>query len=143
MGSESLQDVINEIEQADANEPRLANLRPRSPTAQRFRQSNTAATRIGNARRPQAAAAPSAAKSPAGTSGNGTLGGRSRREATEVSDPEPEQETLSGDGSAEYRAVSREIAVDDSQLVDWQATDGVGAPAAPTDDDFSDLGRKR
>lgn len=123
--AESLQDVINELD-GDGAEPRLATLRPRSPTAQRFRQSNTAVGRLGSARRPQAAAAPSPT-------------GRPRREPTEVS--EPELETLTGD-SGELRGSSREIAVDDSQLVDWQATDGAGVNAV-VDDDFSDLGRKR
>jgi len=67
----------------------------RTPTAQRFRQSNTGIGRLGSAqRRPQVAAPPA--------------GGRPRRRAgTEVSD-EPVE-------------AGAEIAVDDSQLVDWSA----------------------
>jgi hypothetical protein len=145
--AESLADVISEIEAEDANEPRIANLRPRSPTAQRFRQSNTAVGRLGSGRRPQAAAVPAPVTAASGSSATSTatatskLGGRPRREPTEVSDPEPE----TGDGS-EWRNTpsSRDIGVDDSQLVDWQATDGADAPGAQTtDEDFSDLGRKR
>ena len=157
---ESLADVISEIEAQDANEPRIANLRPRSPTAQRFRQSNTAVGRLGTAaRRPQAAAVPTPATSPSGSSATSTsLGSRPRRDPTEISDPEPDLETQvglgdgngNGNGSGngeEWRNTpsSRDIVVDDSQLVDWQATtDGSGSTGALTaDDDFSDLTRKR
>lgn len=149
---ESLADVISEIEAQDANEPRLA--RPRTPTAtaQRFRQSNTAASRIGaTARRPQAAAVPTPATSASGSSATSTtttLGGRPRRDPTEISDPEPELETQAGNAEgSEWRNTpsSRDLGVDDSQLVDWQATtDGAAATGAlTTDDDFSDLTRKR
>jgi hypothetical protein len=118
-----LADLITELEQ-DGAEPRLGNLRPRSPTAQRFRQSNTGiGQRLGSTRRPQAAASPT--PTPA-------TGIRPRREPTEA---DPDIVTNGGDKD-------RDVAVDDSQLVDWQATDGSGAPAV-TDDDFSDLGRKR
>jgi hypothetical protein len=120
-----LADLITELEQDGAGEPRLANLRPRSPTAQRFRQSNTGLQRLGSARRPQAAA------TPAPTPSTST---RPRREPTEA-DPD----IVTNGGDTKDRG---DIAVDDSQLVDWQATDGSGAPAV-TDDDFSDLGRKR
>lgn len=128
---ESLADVISEIEAEDAAEPRLANLRPRSPTAQRFRQSNTSPGRLGSARRPQAAATPAPSSSV-------------RRGQTEI---EPEPETAVGPDNGEWRNTppSGELQVDDSQLVDWQATDGAGANAVDRghDDDFSDLGRKR
>jgi hypothetical protein len=128
-GPEVLADVINELESSD--EPRLAQLRPRSPTAQRFRQSNTSSGRLGQARRPQAAAAvpQPVTQTPSGSTRT------PRREATEVT--VEADETMSGHGRA-----SSEIPVDDSQLVDWQATDGVGHNSA-ADDDFSDLGRKR
>jgi hypothetical protein len=125
--AESLADVISELENdGGIGEPRLATLRPRSPTAQRFRQSNTATARLGSGRRPQAAAVPM----PATASGSSaTASGRPRREPTEVTDPD--LETLAGD-SAPRDAGSDE-------LVDWPASEGGGA----IDDDFSDLGRKR
>jgi hypothetical protein len=122
-----LADLITELEQDGGGEPRLANLRPRSPTAQRFRQSNTGIQRLGSVRRPQAAATPA-------TSTGTSASARPRREPTEA---DPDIATNGGGDKA-----SGDIAVDDSQLVDWQATDGSGAPAV-TDDDFSDLGRKR
>lgn len=107
--SAALSDLINELE-SDANP---APARARTPTAQRFRQSNTGIGRLGSAqRRPQVAAQPAAGRPP-------------RRAGTEVSD-EPVE-------------AGAEIAVDDSQLVDWSANEQTQA----TDDDFSDLGRKR
>ncbi len=123
--NQPLADLITELEQTDgAGEPKLATLRPRSPTAQRFRQSNTGIQRLGGSRRPQASAAVS------------SLSARSRREPTEVEhDIDTGTQTADKDRS--------DIAVDDSQLVDWQATDGSGSPAMPDNDDFSDLGRKR
>jgi hypothetical protein len=119
-----LADLITELEQDGGGEPRPASVRPRSPTSQRFRQSNTGLQRLGSSRRPQAAATPAPAAS---------TSARPRREPTEA---EPDIVTNGGDKDR------GDIAVDDSQLVDWQATDGSGAPAI-TDDDFSDLGRKR
>jgi len=113
-----LADLITELEQDGAGEPRGATLRPRSPTAARFRQSNTGMQRLGSTRRPQAAATPP----PVATS--------------------PHRDSsadLDTDTSVKDRG---DVAVDDSQLVDWQATDGQGTPAV-TDEDFSDLGRKR
>jgi hypothetical protein len=124
-----LADVITELEQTD--EARVSQLRTRSPTAQRFRQSSTSvgarASLTGSSRRPQAVAppAPTTLPRPSG-----------RRGGTEVS-TEPEPPTaVEGDWA------SREIAVDDSQLVDWQ-TDVGTASAITGDEDFSDLGRKR
>src|SRR5690606_33623660 len=128
--NEPLADLIDELEQGDAtaNNELRGNVRgstPRMrPTSQRFRPSNTSAGRL-TGRRPQAATTPPPS--------------RSRRSATEV-EPEPE-----ADAEKWHRRDSgREIAVDDSQLVDWQ-TDTVsgGATAITSDDDFSDLGRKR
>jgi hypothetical protein len=125
--NQPLADLITELEQdGSLAEPKI---RPRSPTASRFRQSNTAIGRstLGTAaRRPQASASP-------------TLGRTPRRSGTEVEDPE-----TAVDG-ADWR--QREIAVDDSQLVDWKA-DGAGGASSGSnaisgDDDFSDLGRKR
>jgi hypothetical protein len=131
--NQPLADLITELEQDGGAEPRLANLRPRSPTAPRFRQSNTAVGRgtLG-ARRPQAAATPVAPQA----QGTGTMGRTPRRTGTEVSE-EPET-AVEG---ADWRG--REIAVDDSQLVDWQADNATASSAITGDDDFSDLGRKR
>lgn len=124
--NQPLADLITELEQTDgAGEPKVTSLRPRSPTAQRFRQSNTGIQRLGGVRRPQASAAVS------------TLSSRSRREPTEA-EPDLDASTQVGDKDR-----ASDIAVDDSQLVDWQATDGSGAPAMSESDDFSDLGRKR
>ena len=116
----ALADLVNELNA----EPDPAPARARTPTGQRFRQSSTGIGRLGanQARRPQAAAAVSApARAPS-----------ARRNATEVNeiDPETELGTFAG----------REIAVDDSQLVDWQSTENTNTT---TDDDFGDLGRKR
>jgi hypothetical protein len=108
--SAALADLINELE---ASEPPSQPARGRTPTAQRFRTSNTGIGRLGSAqRRPQVAATPATASRPA------------RRGGTEVSD-EPVE--------------APEIAVDDSQLVDWSTNEQTQA----TDDDFGDIGRKR
>jgi len=107
----ALADVISELETAEPSAP----VRGRTPTSQRFRQSNTGIGRLGaSQRRPQASATPSPLRT-------------QRRGSTEVTDTE----------SAEV--VSPEIAVDDSQLVDWSTNENTHAG----DDDFSDLGRKR
>ncbi|HUJ60429.1 MAG TPA: hypothetical protein VLX92_18135 [Kofleriaceae bacterium] len=115
-----LADLISELEAQDPP------ARGRAPTSQRFRQGNTGIGRPGAAqsRRPQAqASAPIASV---------VARGSSRRSGTEVS----EAETETAVESADWRG--KEIAVDDSQLVDWQAD------TQATDDDFSDLGgRKR
>jgi hypothetical protein len=133
--NQPLADLITELEQDGAPEPRLANLRPRSPTAPRFRQSNTAPGRgpLGGARRPQAAATPA----PQTAQGTGTIGRTPRRSGTELS----EAETETAVENADWRG--REIAVDDSQLVDWQSDNSTASSAITGDDDFSDLGRKR
>jgi hypothetical protein len=102
--SAALADLINELE---TSEPVTPPARARTPTAQRFRQSNTGIGRLGSAqRRPQAAMAP-----------------KSRRTGTEVSETE----------------LAQDIPVDDSQLVDWSSSENTQA----SDEDFSDLGRKR
>ncbi len=106
----ALADLISELESSEPSQPPV---RGRTPTAQRFRQSNTGLGRLGaSQRRPQAAASPMRSQ---------------RRGATEVTDTEAAE------------VVSPEIAVDDSQLVDWSTTENTQA----SDDDFSDLGRKR
>lgn len=105
--SAALADLINELE---TSEPATQPARARTPTAQRFRQSNTGIGRLGSAqRRPQAAMAPATPKS--------------RRTGTEVSETE----------------LAQDIPVDDSQLVDWSSSENTQA----SDEDFSDLGRKR
>lgn len=105
--SAALADLINELE---TGEPAQQPARARTPTAQRFRQSNTGIGRLGSAqRRPQAAMPPSV---------KGT-----KRTGTEVSETE----------------LAQDIPVDDSQLVDWSSTENTQA----SDEDFSDLGRKR
>ncbi|HEY0250983.1 MAG TPA: hypothetical protein VGC41_05625 [Kofleriaceae bacterium] len=113
--SEGLSDLISELE---ADERPIAPTRARTPTSQRFRQSNTGIGRLGaqqsaaaQPRKPLVSATPS----------------RPRRTGTEVEDVE------AGDSQ------SREIAVDDSQLVDWQASE---TTQASSDEDFSDIGRK-
>jgi hypothetical protein len=127
-GTQPLQDVIADLEQSD--EPKQ---RPRPPTQTRFRQSSTGVARPGlgsGARRPQAAATPAPTTLPRPSAG--------RRGGTEVS-TESDQPTSveNGDWSG------KEIAVEDSQLVDWQTDVGAGS-AITGDDDFSDLGgRKR
>jgi hypothetical protein len=105
--SAALADLINELE---TSEPVTQPARARTPTAQRFRQSNTGIGRLGSAqRRPQAAMAPVTSKP--------------RRTGTEVSETE----------------LAQDIPVDDSQLVDWSSSENTQA----SDEDFSDLGRKR
>jgi len=118
-------DVIADLEQTD--EARVT--RPRSSASQRFRQSSTSAGRgLGNNRRPQAMATPAPpAPLPRVTSS-------SRRQPTEVTVDEPETHVSDWGG--------KEIAVDDSQLVDWQ-TDVGPSNAIVSDDDFSDLGSRK
>lgn len=126
--NQPLADLINELEQGDdARAGQLA--RPRTSTSQRFRQSSTSVGRggLGTARRPQAMAAPAPTQLPRPSG---------RRGATEVT-AEPEPET-----AVEKDWREKEIAVDDSQLVDWQ-TDLGAASAITGDDDFSDLGSRK
>ena len=122
--NQPLADLITELE---ADDRPITPQRARTPTGQRFRQSNTGIGRGLGAtkqeRRPMAQAAPplpSAANKP-------------RRTGTEVEETETE-------GNGEWR--SREIAVDDSQLVDWQSAETTNAQV-PGDEDFGDIGRKR
>ncbi len=116
--NQPLSDSITELEQDDRP---ITPSRGRTPTSQRFRQSNTGIGRLGQSqtgqRRPQASA-------------SAPTGLRSRRTGTEVEEVE-----------AESILRDREIAVDDSQLVDWQSAETTEARSP--DDDFSDLGRKR
>jgi hypothetical protein len=95
--AEPLADLISELESGTSSEPRAA-LRPRSPTAQRFRPSSTGTGRL-TGRRPQA-----------------TAPERPRRGSTEV-EPEPDPESI----SAEW-ANRGDADVDDSQLVEWKGS---------------------
>jgi hypothetical protein len=123
-----LADLITELE---ADDRPITPTRARTPTSQRFRQSNTGIGRLGQSqaaqpppvqpRRPQATAS--------ATTGSASSAGRPRRTGTEVEDVE-------SDSSAR----EKEIAVDDSQLVDWQSTE---TTQTADGEDFSDLGRKR
>jgi hypothetical protein len=105
----------------------------RPPSSQRFRQASTGIGRIGNnasgARRPQAQAAPAPTPAPAPAQAAARVPGR--RGSTEA-----ESETETSVESGDWRG--REIAVDDSQLVDWSE----GA-SEPRDEDFGDFSRKR
>lgn len=117
--NEPLADLITELE---ADDRPITPTRARTSTAQRFRQSNTGIGRLGannQQRRPMASASPPAPST-----------SKPRRTGTEVEEAETE-------GGPEWK--SREIAVDDSQLVDWQAAETTQA----SDDDFGDIGRKR
>lgn len=91
--------------------------RTRAPTGQRFRQSQTGLGRMTAtspaARRPQAVAQAPTTVGPAPTP---AAGRPVRRGSTEVSELETET-------SVEKDWGEREIAVDDEQLVDWQASD--------------------
>ncbi|MDB4953135.1 MAG: hypothetical protein JWO36_704 [Myxococcales bacterium] len=92
--------------------------RARTPTGQRFRQSQTGIGRMTSAsvaaRRPQAIAQAPTTVGPAPTPAPGAR--PVRRGGTEVSELETET-------SVEKDWGEREIAVDDEQLVDWQASD--------------------
>ena len=122
-----LADLITELE---ADDRPITPTRARTPTSQRFRQSNTGIGRLGQSqqasvppaqpRRPQASASPT---------GSASSSGRPRRTGTEAED-------LESDGISR----EKEIAVDDSQLVDWQSTE---TTQTADGEDFSDLGRKR
>jgi hypothetical protein len=99
-----LADLLSELEEDEKPVPPA---RPRPQTSQRFRQSNTGIGRplgTAGARRPQAQV-PMPARAPF------------RRGGTEVSEPEAANTAVDG---ADWQ--NREpIAVDDSQLVDWQS----------------------
>jgi hypothetical protein len=121
--NEPLADLITELEQDDRP---ITPTRSRTPTAQRFRQSNTGiGGRLGGAsatqpRRPQAQAVP---PTPAAKIAS------ARRGSTEVEEVDTD--------ASDWK---REIPVDDSQLVDWQSTETTQTAG---DEDFSDIGRKR
>ena len=117
--NEPLADLITELE---ADDRPITPTRGRTPTSQRFRQSNTGIGRLGATQQQSAAQRRPQAQASAPIP---SVSGRPRRTGTEVEDVEEPV---------------REIAVDDSQLVDWQSTE---TTEARSDEDFSDLGRKR
>jgi hypothetical protein len=122
--NQPLADLITELE---ADERPITPQRARTPTAQRFRQSNTGIGRGLGAPKPDRRPMVQASTPPPVTPT------KPRRTGTEVEETETE-------GNGEWR--SREIAVDDSQLVDWQSAETTNAQV-PGDEDFSDIGRKR
>ncbi len=122
--NQPLADLITELE---ADERPITPQRARTPTAQRFRQSNTGIGRGLGAPKPDRRPMVQASTTPPVTPT------KPRRTGTEVEETETE-------GNGEWR--SREIAVDDSQLVDWQSAETTNAQV-PGDEDFSDIGRKR
>jgi hypothetical protein len=121
--NEPLADLITELE---ADDRPITPSRPRTPTAQRFRQSNTGIGRLGATAQPRRPMVAASTPPPVSTA----TAGKPRRSGTEAEEAET---------ASDWRG-SREIAVDDSQLVDWQSTE---TTQAQIDDDFSDSGRKR
>ncbi|MBA3819686.1 MAG: hypothetical protein H0X17_12390 [Deltaproteobacteria bacterium] len=122
-GSASLTDVVAELEaEGREDRPTPSPFRTRTPTQQRFRQSNTGIGRLaGNAsRRPQAAAAP---EPPPAAPARPV-----RRGSTEVTDYD-----LETDVRDDWKST---LAVEDEQLVDWSGTN----EETQTTDEF---GRKR
>jgi hypothetical protein len=111
--ADSLADVVAALE----NDDRAASAMPtrsRTPTSQRFRQSNTGLggrLAANNTRRPQAPVEPPAAVAQPTASRQPV-----RRGSTEVNDYEIETEV----GREDWKSA---IAVDDEQLVDWSASE--------------------
>jgi hypothetical protein len=120
---DSLADVVAALEN---DERSSMPSRARTPTSQRFRQSNTGIGRLAanNSRRPQAPVEPPVP----GPAGAPPPGRQQRRGSTEVTDYEIETEV----GREDWKST---LAVEDEQLVDWQATE-----ETQTTDEY---GRKR
>ena len=128
-GSEqSLADVVASL---DSEAPPS---RSRTPTGQRFRQSNTGIGRLAanNARRPQAAAPVEPPPPPSSTRG-GPLPSLPRRSNTDADAYDVETEV----GKDDWKSA---LAVEDEQLVDWSAAEET-ATSADTRDDT--LGRNK
>lgn len=126
-GANSLADVVAGLEADDRAAPPS---RARTPTGQRFRQSNTGIGRLAanNARRPQAAAAP-----PVEPARPPVAAAAARRGATEA-DYDVETEV----GKDDWKNT---LAVEDEQLlVDWPAGEETVTHDNPRDDGY---GRKR
>lgn len=113
-GTTSLADIVAELEAEGTRDDRPSSSSPsrvRTPTQQRFRQSQTGIGRLAQqsgARRPQAAAQPATPATPARSP---------RRGETEVEEAEVETSVNRGD---DWRNA---IAVEEEQLVDWQASE--------------------
>jgi hypothetical protein len=122
--ADSLADVVAALE-ADER-PSSASPRPRSPTQQRFRQSNTGIGRLASnsSRRPQAAAP----VEPPSSSYQAAPARQTRRGSTEVTDYD-----LETDVKDDWK---NSLAVEDEQLVEWA---GTGEETQNTDE----YGRKR
>lgn len=127
-GSQSLADVVAALESDDWSSPPPT--RSRTPTGQRFRQSNTGIGRLAanSARRPQASAEP---PTPPPSSSRGPLPSVPRRGSTEADAYDVETEV----GKDDWKAT---LAVEDEQLVDWSSSEET---ATTTGDDG--FGRKR
>jgi hypothetical protein len=136
-----LGDLVSELEGeqerdrgASPTSSSSSNSRARTPTSQRFRQSQTgigrlAPTSLTSPRRPQAAATPSASTSqilPSVLS--------SRKTPPPPAEPVETFEVVTEMGKDDWKNA---LAVEDEQLVDWQAAD----ETITTSDDFT--GRKR
>lgn len=113
-GSQALSDIVAELEAEGARDERAsAPSRVRTPTQQRFRQSQTG---IGRLAQPAAAtpapASPRRPQAAAATPGRGA-----RRGETEVEEHETETAVAKGE---DWRTA---LAVEDDQLVDWQSSE--------------------
>lgn len=132
---DALADIVAALENDDRGTP--VPTRARTPTSQRFRQSNTGIGRLAanNTRRPQAAAPatePVPTVSAPESDGERRVPGRTgRRVPTEVTDYEVEVE---GTRTEDWKNA---LAVEDEQLVEWSAT---GEETQSSTDEF---GRKR
>jgi hypothetical protein len=121
------------VDDVDFVDERPAPRTGRVPAAQRFRQSSTGVAPRplgGTTRRPQVNAGPATASTSTTPAPAPVATRNPRRISTEVSEAETETSV------DEWRG--KEIAVDDSQLVDWQAETTTSG-----DEDFGDLRNKR
>ncbi|HLL21781.1 MAG TPA: hypothetical protein VK427_06605 [Kofleriaceae bacterium] len=117
-GTQSLSDIVAELEAEEGTRDQPAApptpSRVRTPTQQRFRQSQTGIGRLAAAPATPVPAAPSTRRPQAAAS----PGGRARRGETEA-EGEEEAETSVG-RDEEWRA---SLAVEEDQLVEWQTSD--------------------
>ena len=124
--SSSLADVVAALESDDRSGPTSQTGRARTPTSQRFRQSNTGIGRLAAsnaARRPQAAAPAPAAEAPRVPASAMPV----RRGATEA-----EYDVETEVGKDDWKNT---LAVEDEQLVDWSASDET-VTRTPDDSNF-------
>ncbi|MEO8706071.1 MAG: hypothetical protein ABI867_38940 [Kofleriaceae bacterium] len=125
--SQSLADVVAALESDGSTPP----TRSRTPTGQRFRQSNTGIGRLAanNTRRPQAAAGPPTEPTPTATV-------PARRGSTDA-----EYEVETEVGKDDWKNA---LAVEDEQLVDWSAAEETVTHGDPRTGGNNDgYGRKR